>query len=89
MDRGVCGASGFEGWQLPGLLRGVGALALPASPPRAALFHGTVVEHATAQQDHSQRLFLLGRWQQLVLVGRASCVDALLVHTDTVCLIGG
>jgi hypothetical protein len=89
MDLGVFGARDFEVWQLHGLLIVGGAGALSTSPPGAALFQGTVVERATAQHDRCQRLFLLGRWQQLVLVGFTPGAYAPLLHADTFCLIGG
>jgi hypothetical protein len=48
-------------------------------PSQFPFFQSRVGELATAPQDRRQRLFLLGRWQQLALVGFA---HTLLFHTN-------
>jgi hypothetical protein len=81
MHRALFRETGFEVRQLRGLLGVGGADALPTSPPRAALFQGTVVEHATAPYDRFQRVFLCGRWVESVLIGFPCAV---LFHTHIV-----
>jgi hypothetical protein len=74
----VFGAGGLQVRQLRCLLIVGGALALAASPPRAALLKGDIVECPTAMQNDFQRPFLLGRWDQPILTGFAYAV---LFHT--------
>src|SRR5215469_6682702 len=78
MDLAVFGTRPLEVRQFRGLLVVARTDALPASPPRRALFQGTIVERAAARQARFQRLLVLGRWHQLVLVGVAHTV---LLHT--------
>jgi hypothetical protein len=73
IDLSVFGARRFQVRQFSLLLIVAGTDALPASSPGFALFQGTVIERATAMQDRFQRLFLFGRWHQLVLVVLRTC----------------
>ena len=77
----------FNGWQLC-RLHGKAHRDVARFPGGFAFLQARVGALAAAPQHRRQRLCLLGRWQQFVLVGFAPYAYTLLYHTQRVCLTG-
>src|SRR5215469_5185760 len=58
-------------------------------PGGCALLQASVGALAAAPHHRRQRLYLLGRWQQVVREGLAPCAHTPLLHSHLFCLRGG